>query len=669
MPRPTARQLAPVLLIALLLVSLATASRAVDCQSYGGGMRWLGGLSLPNSSDPDITFKGSIAYVAMGKIEVVNVGTPSQMLHIRELSQGYYNPRRVDAAGDLLVAALWTYGIEIYSTVQPTNPQFVLRYALPAGAIDVCLVGTICYVATVEGLHVLDLAVPANPVDVAVVGSGQYRRLAARNGYLYAAGDVPGGAALLVYDIADPANSVETSRWGLDVIDAVPQDERLYLARGVNGFAVMSLANPASPTLVGQMAGASFTMTANGFGSYVFPVYSSFATIECYHTANAPPWDLVDAVSTAFGPETLAFHNGYAFVPSSDTLESFDFGTPDGGATLLGYFEGGNGYIRGVAAKDGYAYVTDDGDFIGQKYVRVLDVSDPAAPTLVHSLPYLTGAPVDVVVADSLLYVADLLGVDVVNVGNPARAFRTGHFDTPGSAERALVQGDRLYVADGAGGLSIASLASDPTHPVAVGQLTLPNDSVDLDVVDGHVLVLSGSGQLSVVDVDPPESAHVIGQLTNLPPGSAVTVQGSVAYVDGQTEIKVINLSDPAAPFVMATKPVAGFVRDLHVLGGALYVASHDFGLQVMDVTDPVHPRLAGSLDMQSLSGRVLAADGVVYLSSDYRLNIAPQDCLSLTAAPAGAPPAPLRLAAQPNPFNPSTRIHFSLDAPAPVTL
>lgn len=666
--------------LVLFLAGLSlTALRAagVACQNYEGGLRWIASLPMGTNGDTDIALhpSESIAYVAMGRIVVADIADPAHPAELGVVSEGYNNPRGVDTDGSLLVAAIFSTGVEIYSLVDPTDPQLVTRYVTPTQAVDVALHGDVCYVGCVDlGVLILDIADPAQPVPLGSVGYDDCEHLAVANGALYAACKVPNSSQrfeLLVYDLADPSSPAETFRWGDDVRNAVPADGRLIAALGLEGFAVFDLAVPSSPALLGILDTASFVGGAAAANGHVYPIYSSQSVVECYLVAGTPPWSLLDTLPTAFGPEVIEFRGGHAFCATGQGLEVYDLAQPEGGAELLGYLESNTAFIRAIAARNGYAYVTDDGDIIGQRYLRVLDVQDPAQPALIHTVSYFNGVPADLAVADTLLYVADYLGVDVVNISKPPFAFRTGHFDTPGDAQRLVLAGDLLFVADGAEGLRIASIAGDPTQPVLVGKLQLPNDSVDLDLLDAHVVVLSNNGELSVVDVDPPGSAHVIGELLGIAPGSgAIAVQGSVAYVDGETEVVVVDLSTPSAPTILATLPVAGFVRDLDARGGVLYVASHTSGLQAVDITDPAQPRLIGGLAMLSLSNRVLAQDELVYVASDLRLNVAPLDCLSLTAVPGDAAPAAvLRLTAQPNPFNPFTRVHYTLAAPAAVTL
>ena len=53
-------------------------------------------------------------------------------------------------------------------------------------------------------------------------------------------------------------------------------------------------------------------------------------------------------------------------------------------------------------------------------------------------------------------------GLRIIDVGDPSAPVEVGFADTPGSARRAFPAGDRVYVADGAGGLLVLRVLSVP---------------------------------------------------------------------------------------------------------------------------------------------------------------------------------------------------------------
>jgi hypothetical protein len=73
----------------------------------------------------------------------------------------------------------------------------------------------------------------------------------------------------------------------------------------------------------------------------------------------------------------------------------------------------------------------------------------------------------------------------------------------------------------------------------------------------------------------------------------------------------VIDISDPLHPSIAGSCDTPSSVTDVYVSGDYAYVADWSSGLQVIDISDPLHPSIAGSCDTPGY------AEGV-YVSGDY---------------------------------------------------
>ena len=81
-------------------------------------------------------------------------------------------------------------------------------------------------------------------------------------------------------------------------------------------------------------------------------------------------------------------------------------------------------------------------------------------------------------------------------------------------------------------------------------------------------------------------------------PGSAshVAIDGDYAYVaDGDYGLRVINITNPASPTLAGSYDTPGNALDVAVDGDYAYVADGDYGLRVINITNPASPTLAGS--------------------------------------------------------------------------
>ncbi len=144
--------------------------------------------------------------------------------------------------------------------------------------------------------------------------------------------------------------------------------------------------------------------------------------------------------------------------------------------------------MRAMAVQGQYAYIG-----AGPRLL-VLDVSDPASPTLFGQSEILSYLVRDVAVVGGYAYVADGSGggLQIIHVADPAHPTQIGSYDTPGTARRLAVAGGYAYVADGsAGGLRIIDI-SDPANPVWLGDYDTPMSAEDVAAAGDPS---AGSGQ------------------------------------------------------------------------------------------------------------------------------------------------------------------------------
>jgi hypothetical protein len=187
----------------------------------------------------------------------------------------------------------------------------------------------------------------------------------------------------------------------------------------------------------------------------------------------------------------------------------------------------------------------------------------------------------------------------------------------------ARAVGRHLYVS-ALSGVSIYDIA-DPRAPVRVGRLELPNaQNEDVDVGSGIMLVsddpVGGRGALHVIDVRDPASPRLLSSFRTWTPGifalrsppprrrgighTATCIQDCrYAWLAGSPAgIDVIDLRDPAHPRLarrFAAREAAGAAgtHDVQVDGAGLAWVAGGKGTAAYDVSNPVRPRLVRRTD------------------------------------------------------------------------
>ena len=268
------------------------------------------------------------------------------------------------------------------------------------------------------------------------------------------------------------------------------------------------------------------------------------------------------------------------------------------------------GAIYTVAVQENYAYIG-----VGPRLV-VLDVSDPANPTVAGQTAMLPDVVQDIHIASPYAYVADAnAGLRVIDVSNPAAPMEVGAYDTPGDAVGVYVISSYAYVADENAGLRVVDI-SNPAAPVEVGACETPVFAYGVYVAGGYAYVADYYAGLRVVDVSNPAAPVEVGAYETLA-ATGVFVVGSYAYVAG-AGLRVIDVSNPAAPVEVGVYDTPGGAAGVYVTGSYTYVADGLAGLRVVDVSDLATPVEVGVYDTPGTAGGVYVAGGYAYVADGW---------------------------------------------------
>ena len=296
--------------------------------------------------------------------------------------------------------------------------------------------------------------------------------------------------------------------------------------------------------------------------------------------------------------------------------------------------------------------------------VKILDVTDPDAIATLGSYDpgtCLNGkSPVDFFADDvtfvesrsALFVAAGRCGVIVLDVSNPAAPTLIGRYDTPVWAEAVEVDtsgsGVIGYIADHNGGLVIVDFTNlfnktKPSAPkrlggIGSGKAWGTGASIDVALLQSEGLrfaFVAASQGLRVVDVSTPKSPRLIGSFNTTPTGSppgvpqdiTLSKDGRTAFVaNWQAGLLAIDVSDRSKPLLLqqiSTVPglayyeseIAGsFVFATEGKAGLRTFAWGTDGLQPIGGADPV-PIAGGNgwaWDVQVVGGVAYVTYGIL---------------------------------------------------------
>lgn len=110
------------------------------------------------------------------------------------------------------------------------------------------------------------------------------------------------------------------------------------------------------------------------------------------------------------------------------------------------------------------------------------------------------------------------------------------------------------------------------------------------------------------------QSLDLIGQVGGV--STAVTLAGHYAYVGVGPRLHILDISDPARPFLVGQSPVwHSLVSDIAVVGNYAYVAAGYGGLHILDISDLATPVEVASYDDEGVAESVVVQDSYVYIA------------------------------------------------------
>ncbi|MCA9729238.1 MAG: hypothetical protein KC729_16240, partial [Candidatus Eisenbacteria bacterium] len=573
---------------------------------------WPFGSARATAADED---RQLLFYGMGGVVRTLDISDPANPTVVTDdlHTGGLVQELCYDGANQHLLVAAGRGGLEIWDVANPAAPTRlsvteVIYAGVEAPAVDVDLSDGIAYVAADFGLvHIFDISNPAAPVDLGITGVPDCKHVVIHEPYLYATGhdfgrfeilgpgdirhlsqesniainasvgEVVGARAyvvkngdILILDLTSAFFPVigSYSLSGYSFTDLQAQGLDLYAGDAGDGFLVLNLSSPTSPSMIGSYA-ASGARTVQIVGVRAYTTWAQSA-------------DIVD-----ISDPTLPSQIGENIAPASSAYDA--------------------------EAQDGLVYVADS-----SKGFFVLDASDPASPFAIGNTT-IPGLPLDVTIDGSYAFVASQFeGLQVVDVSDPTNPVVVGSHATPDYARGVDVVGNLAYVADLTGGLLIYDV-TDPTDPIEIGSLGLPQGADRVTVENGIAYCATGSDGLRIVDVSDPTLPALLGGL-----GSTDFTVDSALHGDYLLQanfgggMRVVDVSNPTHPLQVATFDPPGIIAwGISVHGDIAFLSSASNELFALDVSDPTNPVLLDSREtvgdaFQSFpdGGRTFVADG-----------------------------------------------------------
>lgn len=261
---------------------------------------------------------------------------------------------------------------------------------------------------------------------------------------------------------------------------------------------------------------------------------------------------------------------------------------------MLNYF--GNAFD--VFVSGDYAYVAYALE------LAIIDISDSTNPQIVGYYNTKTSYNLtSVYVSGDYAYVtADMGGVYIINISDPANPTQASHFTPSGAMQDIIVDGNYAYIAGGSSGLYIYNV-SNPASPSYTGIYDDGTSAWANGIAkDGNYVYIAYDDELYIVDVSTPSVPAHQGHVAINAPGTSmsVAVMDTFAFTANFTNgswsngLTIYNVNDKTNPTVITNADTYGYSRDICLSGDYAFIA--DDGLYVIDITNPAAPVFADTL-------------------------------------------------------------------------
>lgn len=444
---------------------------------------------------------------------------------------------------------------------------------------------------------------------------GAIRSMSADGDMLY----IASGSSISVVDASSPNNPTllgQSTPLTATIRQIVYANGLLFAAADFAGLAVIDVRNPASPQIVNRVAsGRATALIASGALLYVVDATSGLRVFDLT-TPNAPlQIALVSTLrQTAYSIVQLGTrlliargYEGIEIVDISQPSQPVVLGRHTFAAPITSLLVAGEALYAGSSGTD-------------WKVLRI------GAGAQISEVATITGNVRAAVVAGSVLYAAEWLGLATYDISDPFAPRQTGWFDSftrfsdtsADSAQMLLVAGARLFTLNALQQVRVFDI-SQPQIPAPVGVLDRPiGDAQSVQAVAGRLFVLENS-RLRVQSLAAPDALSLVGSYSFSSSVTALEVRNNLAYVAGFGGVSILDVANPQPRLVGATKLT--WLASGLVLSGDIAVVPNYQGCALIEVRVPSAPSQVGMFPCAA-SNRALAAFGATVYTRDANANL-----------------------------------------------
>ena len=625
----------------------------------------------------DVFITNNYAYVVAPDVGfwIVDISTPTTPLHVGAYLTGAASD--VYLIGDYAYIAAGHAGLLVIDKSNPTMPVQVGSYPMPGRAQNVYIAGTYAYVTVGQaGLHILDVSDPTRPIEV-----GTYQDPAIEIEKVYVIRDyaymTTRRAGVRIVNVSDPATPTEVSAIPGFVADIHIANDYAYLLDS-GDLRIIDISDPSTPVEVSTYNVSTFAWGIYVVGNYAYVIsgLSGLHIIDVSdptHPVGVSTYQIQNGTSVSVagayafivrnaGCDLFACYGGLTVIDISDPGVPLEVGTYD----LLGQA----GTVQ-VEDDDVYLATGENGLVVLKLVTSVSIAISNTGGTLISPIDRTTYtfAPgtfsTTVTITHTYLHANDVPSIDRLigirhffeisarysDTGQPAQPLQPYRITVQyTNAEKGATDEDKLalYIWNGTQwtrepssivDIDTNTVTATPARFGLWAVLANPNlipppgknirlisqfgGPVYSGTIQDHYAYLGVGPRLIVLDISDPTNLVEIGR-TQVLPGfvSRVIVANNYAYaISPNFGLQIIDVSNPSHPVEIGalSDESAGEIRGFDVVGHYAYLTNRYPGLKVIDVSDPTAPAVVGTYDLQ-FPGDIQVVGDYAYIAASWRV-------------------------------------------------
>ena len=461
------------------------------------------------------------------------------------------------------------------TAIQPVELRLASHLGGPPGGI--AFDGHTAILTLGRVLHRLDLTDPTRPTllpgSPRLIQTRAMLKVVDHTAFL-----VEGDAELHQIDVSTPGAFTSEAVYHApsQITNLAATDHYLYLGLGAQGLLILEWSAGHAPHPVAAVAGEITALAVDGSHAYLI---RDNALVVVDVSVPATP-RVVGALTLPNEAKAIVVSGSRVYVASSNWLMAVDVSDP-AAPQSLGRYTDWRAYFSSLALDGGYVYLYNS----NRQLLYALDVSDPTAIQPVGST---FAAFFPVALRNGYAYLpSGETGLRIVDITDPGAMRDVGRYDSINPGRALAATGDYVFLA--APDFDVVDL-SDPRLPQVVKSLPAAPNAI---VIQDTVAYSAEARGLRLVDITNPAAPVELGFYPTATALVAVRVRGSYAYVleEGQ-RLRVLSIANPARPVAVGAYDTQGLPTSLALNDHYAYIGTYST-LRVVDIADPAQPREA----------------------------------------------------------------------------